>query len=188
VSDCAIARLIAGWFRQLHARGRSYDGLARLSLLDDLSELNRKNIKRAMRETNSRGNPVWAAVMERLDGIKATHARLCNTITYNDFWWDNMAVARDGSSALMFDYNCVTRGLAYSDVRHVLSVLSREAGTAFLEAYGDVSAEEKALEDVLFPLTGLLSGYAGKFDELLHNGELMRRVERLGKGLEAARL
>ena len=64
--------------------------------------------------------------------MKRSHFRLCRTITYNDFWWDNMAVATDDSSAIMFDYNCVYRGYAYSE-------------------------EERAFEDVYFPLTGLIS-------------------------------
>jgi len=179
MSDCAIARLIAKWFQQLHTCGRNISDLPQLGLLDNLSELNTKNIKHAMRETNSRDNPVWPVVVAQLGSIKATHVRLCNTITYNDFWHDNMAVARDSSSALMFDYNCIYRGYAYSDIRHILSVLPPDAGNAFLDAYGPYSAEEKALEELLFPLTGLLSDHASKFEALLHNGELMQRVRTL---------
>jgi len=119
-----------------------------------------------------------------MEAIISAHARLCNTITYHDFWWDNMAVATDASSALMFDYNCMRRGCAFSDIRHILSVLTKEAGDAFLDAYGDYSAAEKAFEDVFFPLTGILSAYraeqfpawAGKFEDLLRDGALLKRM------------
>ena len=98
-----------------------------------------------------------------------------------------MAVARDGASALMFDYNCMYRKYAYADIRHILSVLSKEAGAAFLDAYGPYSEMEKAFEDIFFPLTGLLSAYqmevfpawANAFMDMLRNGELTRRVNAL---------
>ena len=60
-----------------------------------------------------------------------------------------MVVAQDKSSALMFDYNLLGKGYAYSDVRNVLSSLSEEAGKAFLDAYGEFDPAEKALDDVV---------------------------------------
>jgi len=174
IAGCAAARLIAEWFRQLHTRGRGRAHVDCMYNTED--ELSMKNIAKAIEKTNSGGNPFWPTLLDHLEGIKSAYARLCDTITYNDFWWDNMAVAVDGSSALMFDYNCLYRGYAYSDIRHILSVLTEEAGAAFLDAYGDYSEEEKAFEELFFPLTGLLSPWAGKFEELLHSGELTRRL------------
>jgi len=191
MSDCATARRIAAWFKRLHARGRSYEGLPSLDPLNHPeTELRTRNISNAMEKSNTRDNPFWALLFEHIEGIKGAHARLCDTITYNDFWWDNMAVARagavarDGASALMFDYNCMYRGYAYADIRHILSVLTKEAGAAFLEAYGPYSEEEKAFEDLYFPLTGLLSAYqmkefpawANAFADMLHSGELTARL------------
>jgi len=177
ISNLQTARLIAQWFKQLHVCGQTSSGLPKLDLLISADALSVENITNAMHKTNSCGNPFWATLTNHLNSIK--HAHVCNTITYNDFWWDNMAVAKDGSSALMFDYNCMYRGYAYSDIRHILSVLTKSAGEAFLEAYGDYSAEEKAFEDVFFPLTGLMTAQAGKFEQLLHNGELMKRLRAL---------
>ena len=184
MSDSAAARLIAGWFQQLHSRGRECGGLPELDFLDHVeAELSIKNIRNAMKSSNSRDNPFWDLLLDNIDGIKNTYSRLCNTITYNDFWWDNMAVAIDSSSAMMFDYNCMYLGYAYRDIRHILSVLTKEAGGAFLDAYGAYSEEEKAFEDVFFPLTGLLSPWAGKFEDMLHSGELMKRLSTLEKFL-----
>ena len=173
MSDCNIARLIANWFRQLHTLGKGQE----LDFLHDVeAELSMKTISKAMEASGD--NPFWPALIENLEAIKSAYPRLCGTIAYNDFWWDNMAVAKDASSALMFDYNCLTRGYAYSDIRHILSVLSQEAGKAFLEAYGPYDEEEKAFEDLFFPLTGLLSPWAEKYEHMLYDGELMKRLEK----------
>ena len=174
IAGCAAARLIAEWFRKLHTQGKGSANLDCMYNIED--ELSMKSIAKAIKTTESQDNPFWAMLLDNLDGIKNTYLRLCDTITYNDFWWDNMAVAVDGSSALMFDYNCLYRGYAYSDIRHILSVLTEETGAAFLEAYGPYSEEEKAFEDVFFPLTGLLSPWAGRFEELLRSGALTQRL------------
>jgi len=184
-SNYATARLIARWFKQLHACGRNFSGLQELAVLDDAGKvLSIKSIKKAMCKSNTCDNLFWVALMDQVESIKSAYSCWCNTITYNDFWWDNMAVALDGSSALMFDYNCVYRGYAYSDIRHVLSVLSKEAGAAFLDAYGKYNNKEKAFDDLYFPLTGLISAYnmksfpawAGKYVGMLHSGEMLQRL------------
>jgi hypothetical protein len=172
MADCDIARFIAAWFKRLHAQNAP--GLA---CLYDTDELSAKNIKKAIKKTHSQDNPFWPLLVQNLDAIKSAYPRLCNAITYNDFWWDNLAVARDGSSALIFDYNCLSRSYAYSEIRHILSVLTKDAGVAFLDAYGEYNEEEKAFDDLFFPLTGLLSPWADKYTELLHNGELMVRLK-----------
>ena len=82
----------------------------------------------------------------------AIHDQLCRarrTLTYNDFYYTNMVVAKDKSSALLFDYNLLGKGYAYTDVRNVLSSLSEEAGKAFLDEYGEFEPIEKALDDVV---------------------------------------
>jgi len=188
MSDCAIARRIAAWFKQLHTSGRNSECLQAFNFPDHPeTELRMRNITNAMDKSNTRSNPFWALLLEHIEGIKSAYTHLCDTIAYSDFWWDNMAVARDGSSALMFDYNCMYHKYAWADIRHILSVLSKEAGEAFLEAYGPYSGEEKAFEDVFFPLTGLLSAHqmadfpvwAHAFTDMLHSGELAQRIDAL---------
>ncbi|NHB84312.1 hypothetical protein G7085_06035 [Tessaracoccus sp. HDW20] len=41
------------------------------------------------------------------------------TLTHNDFWFTNLAVFWDGSSALLYDYNLTGMGLRASDLRNV---------------------------------------------------------------------
>lgn len=64
-------------------------------------------------------------------------------------YYTNLLVAKDGSSALLYDCNRMDRGYAYRDVRNVLSSLSKEAGAAFLEECGSFDEGERLLDDVL---------------------------------------
>lgn len=83
---------------------------------------------------------------------------LCNTrrtLTYNDFYYTNMMVAKDKSSALMFDYNLLGKGYVYTDLRNVMSSLSAEAGNAFLEEYGGYDSAEAALDGVVSVVVAL---------------------------------
>ena len=66
-----------------------------------------------------------------------------------------MAVAKDGSAALMFDYNLLGKGYAYADIRNVLSSLSDEAQLAFLDEYGAFDPTQKILDDVVSPVVTL---------------------------------
>lgn len=187
VNDVSIARLIGDWFKLLHTRGKTYEGLTKLNLLDNVvDELSHSKVVTAIEKSGTAENPFWNMLINNMDKIKRAYLGLCNTITYNDFWWDNLAVAKDLSSIIMFDYNCVYRKYAYADIRHIPSVLSKDAGVAFLEAYGKYDEAEKIFEDLYFPLSGLISAFnmdafptwANKFLDLFHSGELMQRMNK----------
>ena len=187
MSDVQVACLVAQWFKQLHTRGKSFFGISKLALLDKVDDaFNHDKITKAITKSNTHENPFWDALLQNINEIKNTYISLCNTITYNDFWWDNLVVAKDFSTALMFDYNCISRKYAYADVRHILSVLSKEAGAAFIKGYGDIDEGEKVFEELYFPLTGIvdalnleeLPSWANTFIEMLHNGELMQRMNK----------
>ena len=186
MSDVRVVRLIGSWFNQLHTRGKTYDGLSKINLLENVEdELSHTKIKVAIEKSGTGNNPIWDMLMKNIEEIKRAYFRLCNTITYNDFWWDNLAVAKDFSAAIMFDYNCVYRKYSYVDVRHVLSILSEEASTAFIEGYGEYDAAEKVFEDIYRPVSGLIEAYnmdvlppwANNYLQLLHRGELIRRIK-----------
>ncbi|MCH5199204.1 MAG: hypothetical protein J1E34_09910 [Oscillospiraceae bacterium] len=71
------------------------------------------------------------------------------TLTYNDFYYTNLIVAKDNSSAIMFDYNLLGKNYACSDIRNVLYSLSPKARKAFLLEYGDFSQKEAIIDDVI---------------------------------------
>ena len=71
------------------------------------------------------------------------------TLTYNDFYFTNLTVAKDLSCAMMFDYNLLGRGYAYADIRNVTVSLEKAARQAFLSAYGAFSPLEARLDRVV---------------------------------------
>jgi hypothetical protein len=80
---------------------------------------------------------------------------LSRTLTYNDFYYTNLAVRKDGTAALMFDYNLLGKGYVYSDIRNVCSSLGDEAQAAFLAEYGEVDRCEITIDDVVSPIAAL---------------------------------
>lgn len=75
-----------------------------------------------------------------------------------------MAIARDWSSALMFDHNLLGAGYRYADVRNVMHGLEGLAPQAFLDEYTRLQADrgtpldprEAELDEPLSHLVGLV--------------------------------
>lgn len=189
LADPATAALVARWYRELHGRGRAYVERAGAALYDENDALTAENVA-AIKERSGTGSlPVWRLIEDNWDKIRAAIDAVPRTLTYNDFYYTNLAVARDGSSALMFDYNLLGKGYAYADIRNVRSSLSREAGEAFLREYGPFDEREAEVDAVASVLCGLHSAYsAGAFprwgEELLGElrGGMLSGVERLISG------
>lgn len=156
MSDIHIAGHLAAWYRKLHGVGCSYVQQHGAAMYDESDLFTRENIAFVRQKTGTQRAPAWRLLEQNFDGISALLRNARRTLTYNDFYYTNMAVARDGSFALMFDYNLLGKGYAYSDLRNVTSSLSEEAGCAFMEAYGGFDPTEKALDDVMNLVTGLV--------------------------------
>ena len=186
ISDPKVVRLLARWYKLLHTNGRKYDRLSKLSSIN-ADELTYTNIQNVMNKSNSRDNPLWQLLIPNLDSIRDAYSRMCDTVVYNDFWWDNFVVARDYSSAMMVNYNSMWREYAYADIRNVLKVLPEATSAVFLEEYGPYDKKAKIYDDVVAYLTGLITAFdmdtfpawADDLLEMLHNGELRRRFEAL---------
>ena len=182
LGDGHTARLIARWYRELHSRGCGYAA----ALYDENRALTPEALERVKERSGTAGLPVWRLIGENWDKIKAAVDGARRTLTYNDFYYTNLAVARDGGSALMYDYGLLGAGYAYADVRNVCSALRGGAREAFLEEYGPVDGDEARLDAVVSVLNGLISACgrerlpawsAGLIEEL--RGGLYGRVERL---------
>ena len=155
LSDPEAARRIAAWYKQLHTRGYSYVCQHGESIYDEADFFTLDNIAFIKETTGTQNAPAWAVLEQHYAAIGSLLRKAKRTLTYNDFYYTNMAVARDTSSALMFDYNLLGKGYAYADIRNVLSSLSEEAGKAFLEEYGAFDPMEKALDDVVSVVVSL---------------------------------
>ena len=186
LDDLRTAGLIAHWYRTLHENGREYAGAH--SLYDECDSLSEINVFKLAEKTCTAGLAVWQTIDEHLDLIKSKALRLPRTLTYNDFYYTNLAVARDWSSAIVFDYNLLGKGYVYSDIRNVCSSLGNESAiTVFRAVYGEFDESEEIIDDVVSPLIGLhvacqrkvFPEWANESLEMVKDGRLMLAVERL---------
>ena len=148
LDDEIVARKIAEWYRLLHTNGRAYVQKYGAELYDETDYITRENIELIKAKTNTRNLPVWKLVEDNFDIIVSKINALPKVLTYNDFYYTNLIVAKDKSSAFMFDYNLLGKGYVYSDIRNVCSSLSPKAQKAFLEAYGGFDKDEIIVDDV----------------------------------------
>lgn len=155
MSDVNVARGIARWYKKLHQCGYKYVADCKEALFDEADYFTEENIDFIKRKTNTQNAAAWALLKQNFFAIDAVLSKAKRTLTYNDFYYTNMAVAKDGSAALMFDYNLLGKGYAYADIRNVLSSLSDEAQLAFLDEYGAFDPTQKILDDVVSPVITL---------------------------------
>ena len=187
LQDVQVAEAIAKWYRRLHDTGRQYLTRNSVSLYDETDVITVENMVRAAEVTDTIDNPLWNVVKDNFDDMKKKIAKLPRTLTYNDFYWDNLIVSKDKTEAFMFDYNLMGMGMAYGDVRNVISSMGKEAAKAFCDAYGvNGLDEEKLADDFLAHMVTLciasqrevLPAWAGESLEMLKNGNLLKNYRR----------
>ena len=155
VSAPAVAEKIAIWYRCLHDQSRSHPILQERSLYEEAALFTRDNLIQIQQNTATAQLSIWNLLEKYFDEILTAYRRVPKVLNYNDFYYTNLAVAKDHSSALMFDYHLLGQGYAYADVRNVISSMSPTAGAAFLATYGSTSPLEAALDQVLSHLITL---------------------------------
>lgn len=187
LQDVQVAEAIAKWYRRLHDTGRQYLTRNSVSLYDETDVITVENMVRAAEVTDTIDNPLWNVVKDNFDDMKKKITKLPRTLTYNDFYWDNLIVSKDKTEAFMFDYNLMGMGMAYGDVRNVISSMGKEAAKAFCDAYGvNGLDEEKLADDFLAHMVTLciasqrevFPAWAGESLEMLKNGKLLKNYRR----------
>ena len=149
------ARALAAWYRSLHTRGEAY-AAEHPELYDEYELITEESLRAVRDRTGTGALPVWSVLTDRWGELRALLDAVPRTLVYNDYYYTNMAVRRDGTAALMFDYNLAGRGCVLSDIRNVLSQLTPRAADAFLEAYG--AYPPCPAHDITEPLISLISG------------------------------
>lgn len=136
-----VARLLARWYAALHAAGESLDAATLAGLYSELDVVDAAGLARiADRWPELALQVAWA--QDRLPAWRRILADLGRTLTYNDFWYTNLAVHWTGASALMCDHNLLGAGLRSSDVRNVTVSLSEQAASAFRDEYAARAAAD----------------------------------------------
>lgn len=156
LNDPQTAVLAARWYKQLHHRGYEYiEQNKNIPLYDENDVITVGAIKEIQQKTDTARLPVWQLIEDNLDLMKECIGKARRTITYNDFYYSNLIVAKDGSSAMMFDYNLLGKGYAYADIRNVCSSLSEKAQKAFCGEYGNYDESEVIVDAVASELINL---------------------------------
>lgn len=186
VNNPEKVRLIAHWYASLHKNGYKYASTH--SLYDECDSLTMENIKAIQKKTATSQCPVWHTLENHFTQIRSAAVKLPHTLTYNDFHYTNLTVARDGTSALAFDYNMLGKGYLYSDIRNVCESLgNEETRAAFLSSYGSFDTTEKIVDNVVSTLISLHNAcqrkifpkWAAPLVEEVKNGSLQSATEKL---------
>ena len=155
LSNPSIARNLAKWYKSLHEKGRKLDFTGFYDWTDVITI---ENIDRVAENTGTDANPLWHELRVRFAELRRKISVIPRTLVFNDFYWTNFVVARDGSAAMMFDFNLMGQGYAYNDVRNVTVSLSDNAPQMFLDEYGveNIDPFEVVADSILEPLHRLL--------------------------------
>lgn len=193
LSDPKVAKAIAKWYRLLHEKGSAYLSGREIPMYDESDLLTADNMKLIAEKTGTTDNSLWQVITENYSTIRSRIDALPRTLTYNDFYWTNLIVSKNGESAFMFDYNLLGKGIAYGDIRNVVSSLSRQAAEAFIKEYGDdIAKEQRKADDFIAPLVTLVSAcecetfpsWAKNSLAELKNGDILKHLnEWLSKGV-----
>lgn len=189
LNDTQVARQIALWYKHLHYMGKvflfSYEG----DMYDESDCFTLENIALIIQKTATGNNPVWQLICDNFQLLKTKIEQIEKTLNYNDFYYTNLIVSKDKSSAFMFDYNLLGKGYVYADIRNVCSSLGKDAKEVFINEYGTFNPNEIIVDDVLSPITGLVSackreifpGWADEEVQKINDGTLLNSINKLLK-------
>ncbi len=181
-----VARAIAKWYKELHSKGAEYIADLSTDMYSEIDLLTKENLSFIAEKTDTANNALWKAIETNFAEIHNRINALPNTLTYNDFYYDNLILSKDETSAFMFDYNLLGKGYAYGDIRNVVSSLSPNAANAFCEEYAMFDMEEQIKADAFIsPLVTLyfackkkiFPSYAEEYIEKLRSGEVLKSLK-----------
>ena len=155
LNDVVIALKIAEWYKLLHTGSKDFVLEHSTELYDETDFITLENIEFIKEKTGTQNLLVWKLINDNFDVIVSKIKSLPRVLTYNDFYYTNLVVAKDKSSAFMFDYNLLGKGYVYSDIRNVCSSLDEDAKKAFLKTYGEFDENEIIVDDVASELITL---------------------------------
>lgn len=155
LDDGIIASKIAEWYKILHESCKDFAEIHSTDFYDETDFITRDNIEFIKEKTGTQNLPVWKLIDENFDTIVSKIKNLPRALTYNDFYYTNLIVAKDKSSAFMFDYNLLGKGYVYSDIRNVCSSLGENAKKVFIETYGEFDKSEIIVDNVASVLIAL---------------------------------
>lgn len=187
LSDIEVAQTLAKWYVKLHSVGSRYVSKESLVFYREIDNITKDNIEFIKNKSNTGDNKVWDLIINNWNLFLEKITSLEETLTYNDFYWTNLAVSDDKKESIMFDYNLLGVGFRYNDIRNVCSSLSEEAQKAFMDEYGEFNEREKIVDDGISDLFNLICAYkktifpnwAESSLDAIHNGKLEQNIKKI---------
>jgi hypothetical protein len=187
MNDPSVMAVLAEWYKILHKNGKAYVSEHGKSMYDETDCITLENIITIAKKTNTVDLPAWTFIESNFEEIKRRIMLVQRTLTYNDFYYSNLIVAKDKSTAFMFDYNLLGKGYVYADIRNVTYLLGESAKTAFFEKYGAFDESERLIDDVASAITTLffackneiMPNWALEYIEQTKNGELLKAAKKI---------
>lgn len=152
-----VAQAVAKWYLTLHRRGYAYVEQYGNGMYDETDCITPANLLLIREKSGTQTNPLWNLVLANYPRLRSILNATQRTLVYNDFYYTNLAVARDGSSAFLFDYNLLGKGLPYADLSNVSFI--GDADRVFRDAYGDFDRSGRLIVEVVSPLAALYAAY-----------------------------
>jgi hypothetical protein len=181
LSDVEVAKALAVWYIKLHniRLPENYE-----NHYQETAVITRENIEFIKNKSNTSDNKIWDLILDNFELILDKVNKLEKTLTYNDFYWTNLAVSKDKKEAIMFDYNLLGVSYRYSDFRNVCSSLQAGAREVFIKEYGAINETEAIIDAGLAILINLIFAYKRpKFPEwakqslgCIYSGELEKAI------------
>ena len=152
-----IMRKLAKWYRMLHMKGRNYVCNNDENLFCETDDITLENICMVKEKTQTADEPVWTLLEKNYTTLRELINSTPKTLTYNDFYYTNMIVAKDKNEAFMFDYNLLGKGFACADLVNVTYEISETAKAAFFTEYGEYDPKEMQLVKITGTLFALIT-------------------------------
>ncbi|MBO4367114.1 MAG: hypothetical protein J5859_00260 [Clostridia bacterium] len=153
----SVIRAIAKWYKTLHAQGSGYVKKHGAGMYEEWDLITPENIRAIKEKYGLDGNRGLEEFTLRYGEIRESMDLAPRTITYNDFYYTNLAVRKDLTEAVMFDYNLLGKGICASDIRNVTCWFSDENRDLFLSEYGETDGRLMLLDDICSPVVSLCS-------------------------------
>lgn len=162
--DSKVIASLAKWYQKLHRKGEIYLKDNKIKLYSEYDSITRESIVFLKDKITVKNQEVWDILISEIDKLHE-FCKARRTITYNDFYFVNMIVAKDYSEAFMFDYNMLGEGLRASDILNVTSSV-KKYGEKFIRSYGEVNLLETTVNNILAHIFAVLEGFKrGEFPD-----------------------
>ena len=117
LNSCETGVAVARWYQKLHSAGEQF--LSESEQISDflkwqIDELDSHILYNLGQHFNIQELPGWQLAIDNIEVLRDRIKSLPVTINYNDFYWTNLALSREGlpRQAVMFDYHLMGKGSA----------------------------------------------------------------------------